>query len=130
MQKSKRRNKMLLSRKFLLSLLIAIVGTILMANRYLEPEQWQWCMTVTILSYITSLSIQEIKIKRIYNLDLSKLSISRRIRKLFTRDFILTILLFIIATIFLAKNIITNSVWFYLVSALTSVYNIGNSVQK
>ena len=118
---------MLLSRKFLLSLLIAIVGTILMAQRAITPEQWQWCITVTVLTYISSLAIQENKVK---NIKVVKVDIYQRIRNLFTRDFILTILLFVIATVFLSKNIITNTVWFALVSALGVVYNIGNSLQK
>ena len=67
---------MLLSRKFLLSLLIAIVGTILMAQKAITPEQWQWCMTVTVLTYVSSLAIQENKVK---NTKVIKIDIYQRI---------------------------------------------------
>lgn len=131
-----------LSRKFVLSLFIGLVGTLFMARHFITPTQWQWCMMVTVVSYIASVTIQKnrVEVKEPGKLKAKYRSKSKfgrwiediivRIKGMFTKDFLLAALLFYVASHYRYKEVIPGDVWFAISSALAACYNIGNPFGK
>ena len=125
-----------LSRKFVLSAMLAVVGTLFMAFRLIEAYQWQWVMMATVVSYVVANAIQKrngeatsIRTDKDGKL-ISIVTIWDRLKSLCDRAFILAFVAVIITSVFLLKAIIPASVWFVICSALAGAYNIGNSLGK
>ena len=126
-----------LSRKFILSTSLALVGTAFMWLRYIQPEQWMWVMMSTVVSYVAANAIQKktggdaSNIHTNYNdKRVSIVTIWDRLQALFSRTFLLCMVTIVICSLFLYKGIVPANVWFSICSALAAAYNIGNSIGK
>lgn len=131
----------ILSRKVILSLDIGIISTLLMLKSKIESTHWLWAMTVTVISFIAAETIQK---RKFWQAPLSFEAKERckagfvpyvktfwgRIKALFSLDFVAAMALVNIAHLFVYKGIIEPSIWFALMPAVASCYNIGNSLQK
>lgn len=117
-----------LSRKFLLSVMLAVVATILIFTGTIEPYQWQWVIMATAVSYVAANALNkktETDMRSMMPPDWKE-----RLKSLFGREFLVCLVTIIITTVLLAMKHIGNDVWFTVCSALAVAYNIGNSVGK
>ena len=48
-----------LSRKFVLSAGLAVVATLFMALKLIQPHEWMWVVMATVVSYVTANAIQD-----------------------------------------------------------------------
>ena len=126
-----------LSRKFILSTSLAIIGTVFMWLRYIQPEQWMWVMMSTVVSYVTANAIQKKTGSEASNIHtnfneklVSIVTIWDRLKALFSRVFLLCMATIAITSLFLYQGIVPATVWFSICSALAAAYNIGNSIEK
>lgn len=126
-----------LSRKFILSSLLALIATVFMWNKIVLPSQWMWVVMATVVSYVVANAIQEktasayAKIHTIKeDKRVSIVTIYDRLSSLLSRTFLLCVTTVIITSLFLYKQIIPSDVWFTICSALAAAYNIGNSIGK
>lgn len=123
-----------LSRKFVLSAGLAVVATLFMALKLIQPHEWMWVVMATVVSYVTANAIQD---KTMYNYvalvngkKTNLATIWERVKSLFDRVFLLAVTAVTVTSVFLLKGIIPSDVWFMICSALASAYNIGNAVGK
>jgi hypothetical protein len=123
-----------LSRKFVLSAGLAVVATLFMALKLIQPHEWMWVVMATVVSYVTANAIQDKTMNNYVALVNGKktnlATIWERVKSLFDRVFLLAVTAVTVTSVFLLKGIIPSDVWFMICSALASAYNIGNAVGK
>lgn len=123
-----------LSRKFVLSAGLAVVATLFMALKLIQPHEWMWVVMATVVSYVTANAIQDKTMHNYVALVNGKktnlATIWERVKSLFDRVFLLAVTAVTVTSVFLLKGIIPSDVWFMICSALASAYNIGNAVGK
>lgn len=123
-----------LSRKFVLSAGLAVVATLFMALKLIQPHEWMWVVMATVVSYVTANAIQDKTMNNYVALvDGKKTNLAtiwERVKSLFDRVFLLAVTAVTVTSVFLLKGIIPSDVWFMICSALASAYNIGNAVGK
>jgi hypothetical protein len=123
-----------LSRKFVLSAALAVVATLFMAVKLIQPHEWMWVVMATVVSYVTANAIQDKTMNNYVALVNGKktnlATIWERVKSLFDRVFLLAVTAVTVTSVFLLKGIIPSDVWFMICSALASAYNIGNAVGK
>jgi hypothetical protein len=123
-----------LSRKFVLSAGLAVVATLFMAVKLIQPHEWMWVVMATVVSYVTANAIQDKTMNNYVALVNGKktnlATIWERVKSLFDRVFLLAVTAVTVTSVFLLKGIIPSDVWFMICSALASAYNIGNAVGK
>ena len=123
-----------LSRKFVLSAGLAVVATLFMALKLIQPHEWMWVVMATVVSYVTANAIQDKTMNNYVALVNGKktnlATIWERVKSLFDRVFLLAVTAVTVTSVFLLKSIIPSDVWFMICSALASAYNIGNAVGK
>ena len=116
-----------LSRKFVLSVSLAIIGTLFMWWTIIEPLHWQWLIMATVVSYVAANALQASRTPLVVA---KKVPFWTRIKALFDRVFLAAAATVIVASAFLYGKIIPSSVWFTVCSAIAAAYNIGNSIAK
>ena len=117
-----------LSRKFLLSALLAIIATVFIMLGVIEAYQWQWVIMATAVSYVAANAISK-KTETEYSKEF-KVKIKDRLASLFSREFIVCVGTVLVSSLLLHYNRIDSTVWFTVCSALAVAYNIGNSIGK
>jgi hypothetical protein len=128
-----------LSRKFLLSVTLAVLGTIAMALKLIEPYQWQWLIMATVVSYVAAKTIE----KKTFNAASGQIgwgkngiekglivTVWERLKSLCSREFLLTMGTVAVASVFLFMGIIPSVVWFTICTALAACFNIGTALAK
>lgn len=129
-----------LSRKFVLSGLLAIIATLLVWWKLIEPEQWQWVIMATVISYIGGRTIEKATLSSATgrkewggkNGEKKMLAVVLwdRLKSLFSREFVLTLVTLLVTSALLYRGCITSGVWFLLASTLAGFYNILTAVSK
>ena len=123
-----------LSRKFVLSAGLAVVATLFMAVKLIQPHEWMWVVMATVVSYVTANAIQDKNMNNYVALVNGKktnlATIWERVKSLFDRVFLLAVIAVTVTTLFLFKGIIPSSVWFTICSTLAAAYNISNALSK
>lgn len=119
----------ILSRKFVLSAVLAVLATLFMWWKIVDPAQWQWVIMATVVSYVASKAMEKATGSETDTRE-TKISIGIRIKSLFSREFILAFGTVLVTSVFLYLQIIPSSVWFTICSALAAAYNIGVAVAK
>ena len=117
-----------LSRKFILSVALAIIATVFIFLGIILPHQWQWVMMSTVVSYVAANAISK-QTETAYK-DIFNVSWKDRLKALVSREFIVCMVAIILTSILLYIGRIGAEVWFTICSSLAVAYNIGNSVGK
>lgn len=119
-----------LSRKFVLSGLLAIIATLLVWWKLIEPEQWQWVIMATVISYIGGRTIEKATLSSATGRKVLAVVLWDRLKSLFSREFVLTLVTLLVTSALLYRGCITSGVWFLLASTLAGFYNILTAVSK
>jgi len=131
----------ILSRKFILSILLIIIATLFVVwSKDLPDElklctgnQYTWVLMATIISYITAKATQSVTgsshtiRSKIFN---KPIQIIDQLKQLIDNVFLLTIIVIVILSIMNYHHIIYNDNWFYMVTTIVGAYNIGNAISK
>jgi len=115
-----------LSRKFILSVLLFVVATWFLSIDILAGFQWQIVLMATALTYLGGKSLEKAKAN---NVD-PVVSFWDRIVSLFSREFLISLGIFILATILAYTHKISGDIWFQIVTVIGSTYNVFNSMSK
>lgn len=118
----------ILSRKLILSAMLAVIATTLVWFRLIADTQWQWVIMATVVSYVVSMTAQpgHTKLR-----EESKLKAwGNRIKNLFSRSFVISIITILVSTALLCRKSISSTVWFAVVSTIAGAYNILNAIGK
>jgi len=114
------------SRKLILSVLLCVLATVFIKIGRIADYQWQFVITTIAVTYIGSKMVDKIK-----NVTAgTPISFIDRVVSLFSREFILALVIIIVSSLFLYWKNISGNVWFEIVSAIGSAYNIFNVFSK
>jgi hypothetical protein len=123
-----------LSRKFVLSAVLATLATLFMAIKLIAPIHWQWVIMSTVVTYVAANAIighnKTGNREMVGGVMVSMTTIWERLKALFGRTFLLAFVTVLVCSAFLLKGIIPSEVWFVICSALAGAYNIGNALSK
>lgn len=117
-----------LSRKFLLSIALALLATAFITMDIITAMQWQWVIMATAVSYVASNAI--IKKTESAYADFADINWKDRIKGLFSREFLVCVVTVLVTSMLLIAQRIDSNVWFTVCSGLAVAYNIGNAVGK
>ena len=113
-----------LSRKFILSILLAIMAIIFLIKGLIDQNSWSIIMMATVVSYTVSKTID-----KKYGL-INYPTIWSRIVSMFSREFIVSILAIVGSGFLCWYGFIAGNIWFQIALAVGSAYNIFNSIEK
>jgi len=114
----------LLARKFILSMVLAVVSTLLLLANKISSSDWGFVITATVVSYIVSKTID----KKYGTLAFP--GFFDRMKALLSREFVMS-LVSVVGTSWLCyAGYIDSGNWFKIVLAIGSSYNIFNSIEK
>ena len=114
-----------LSRKFMLSITLAILSTWLLVGGKINSSDWGFVVMATVVSYIVSKTLDK-KFSGNFKFPV----LMDRIKSMFSREFIVSMLSVIGTSWLCHSGYIDSGVWFKIVIAIGSAYNIFNSVEK
>jgi hypothetical protein len=114
----------LLSRKFILSMILAVISTLLLLSNTISSSNWGFVMTATVISYVVSRTVDK-KYGKI-----SFPSFIDRLKAIMSREFIISLLSIIGTSLLCHSGYIDSEVWFKIVLSIGASYNIFNSVEK
>jgi hypothetical protein len=118
----------ILSRKLILSAILAIVATIFMGMKLIAPVQWQWVVMATVVSYVAGVTIQRGAASEAS----ARLKVpwKMRLKALFSDEFAITLATVLVTSAFLFYGVIPKDIWFTIITALGACYNILNPIAK
>lgn len=118
----------ILSRKLILSVLLAVLATAFIVTGLITPIQWQWVIMSTAVSYVIANTVNKKTETAISTY--TNVSFVTRLKALLSREFLVCVVTVIATSMLLKGRFIGGDVWFVICSALAGAYNIGNSVSK
>ena len=113
-----------LSRKFILSVLLAVMATAFLMKGLIDQNSWSIIIMATVVSYTVSKAID-----KKYGL-INHPTIWSRIVSMFSREFIVSIVAVIGSGLLCWYGFIAGNIWFQIAIAVGSAYNIFNSIEK
>lgn len=113
-----------LSRKFILSAILTIMSTIFLLHGLISDTNWHVIISATVISYIISKTIDKKTTKN------NNITIIDRIKSLFSREFMLSLIVIIGSGILCWYKMINGNIWYQIVVSIGGVYNIFNSISK
>lgn len=113
-----------LSRKFILSVLLAVMATAFLVKGLIDQNSWSIIIMATVVSYTVSKTID-----KKYGL-INHPSIWGRIVSMFSREFIVSVLAIVGSGLLCWHGFIAGNIWFQIAIAVGSAYNIFNSIEK
>lgn len=112
-----------LSRKFLLSVLLFVVATYFLKVDIINQFEWQIILMATAMTYIGGRSLVKASVQ--YP---AKTGFWDRLSGIFSREFLVTIGVFLLTSILAYIKKIDGSVWFQISTVIGSAYNVFNSI--
>jgi len=113
-----------LSRKFILSVLLAVMATAFLMKGMIDQNSWSIIIMATVVSYTVAKTID-----KKHGL-INHPTIWSRIVSMFSREFIVSILAVVGSGLLCWYGFITGNIWFQIAIAVGSAYNIFNSIEK
>lgn len=115
-----------LSRKFVLSMLLGLLSTILLIKGSINDGQFGIVIMATVVCYIVGRTVD----KKYGDGKITYPEIKDRLISLFSREFVISIIAVIGVSYLCFAKIINNDLWFQIVTVIGGTYNIFNALEK
>jgi fucose permease len=115
-----------LSRKFILSMLLGLLSTILLVKGSINDGQFGIVIMATVVCYIVGRTVD----KKYGDGKITYPEIKDRLISLFSREFVISIIAVIGVSYLCFIKIINNDLWFQIVTVIGGTYNIFNALEK
>lgn len=115
-----------LSRKFVLSMLLGLLSTILLVNGSINDGQFGIVIMATVVCYIVGRTVD----KKYGDGKITYPEIKDRLISLFSREFVISIIAVIGVSYLCFAKMINNDLWFQIVTVIGGTYNIFNALEK
>ena len=115
-----------LSRKFVLSMTLGIISTMLLIHGSINESQFGIVIMATIVSYIVSKTFE----KKWGDSKITYPIIKDRFFSLFSREFVVAFISVLGVSYLSYIGKISGDLWFQVVTTIGGIYNIFNSVEK
>lgn len=119
-------NIKILSRKFVLSVSLMVLSTFLLLNGNITENYFGTILMATVVSYIVGKTTE----KKWSKTKSYSVTLWTRIKSLFSREFILSLITVFGLSYLTWKGIVGKELWFQTVLAIGSSYNIFNAISK
>jgi fucose permease len=115
-----------LSRKFVLSMLLGLLSTILLIKGSINDGQFGIVIMATVVCYIVGRTVD----KKYGDGKITYPEIKDRLISLFSREFVISIIAVIGVSYLCFAKMINNDLWFQIVTVIGGTYNIFNALEK
>lgn len=115
-----------LSRKFVLSMLLGLLSTILLIKGSINDSQFGIVIMATVVCYIVGRTVD----KKYGDGKITYPEIKDRLISLFSREFVISIIAVIGVSYLCFAKMINNDLWFQIVTVIGGTYNIFNALEK
>lgn len=115
-----------LSRKFVLSMLLGLLSTILLVKGSINDSQFGIVIMATVVCYIVGRTVD----KKYGDGKITYPEIKDRLISLFSREFVISIIAVIGVSYLCFAKMINNDLWFQIVTVIGGTYNIFNALEK
>ena len=115
-----------LSRKFVLSMLLGLLSTILLVKGSINDSQFGIVIMATVVCYIVGRTVD----KKYGDGKITYPEIKDRLISLFSREFVISIISVIGVSYLCFAKMINNDLWFQIVTVIGGTYNIFNALEK
>lgn len=115
-----------LSRKFVLSMLLGLLATILLVKGSINDSQFGIVIMATVVCYIVGRTVD----KKYGDGKITYPVIKDRLISLFSREFVISIIAVVGVSYLCFTKMINNDLWFQIVTVIGGTYNIFNPLEK
>ena len=116
----------MLSRKFILSVSMMVLSTMLLLNGNVSENYFGIVLMATVVSYIVGKTTE----KKFGNVKTNSVKLWDRLKSLFSREFALSMITVFGLSWLTWNGIVSQDLWFQVVTAIGGAYNIFNSIEK
>lgn len=116
----------MLSRKFILSASMMVLSTMLLLNSKVSENYFGIVLMATVVSYIVGKTTE----KKFGDVKTHKVKLWDRLKSLFSREFALSMITVFGLSWLTWNGMVSQDLWFQVVTAIGGAYNIFNSIEK
>lgn len=113
-----------LSRKLIISILMLVLATLFLAKGSIDQLTWKYIVMAIVGTYVVGKTIEKNIQEKMTG------SWHQRILLLFSREFVISIVVIAASSVFLYYGKISGSSWFEICLLVSGAYNIMNPISK